>query len=60
MYWGKAKCAHRVLVGKHEHKMPLGTFRCRLKDNIKMNLKSVGRAWTGLIWLGIGTDGGLL
>jgi hypothetical protein len=57
---GERKRAHRVLVEKPERKMPLGTSRRRWKDNIKMDLKSVGRAWTGLIWLGIGTGGGLL
>jgi hypothetical protein len=31
------------------------------EDNIKMDLQEVGwGAWTGLIWLGIGTGGGLL
>jgi len=39
---------------------PLEIFRCRWKDNIKMDLKSVGRAWTGFIWLAIRTGGGLL
>jgi hypothetical protein len=31
-------------------------------DNIKMDLQEVGwkGAWTGLIWLRIGTGGGLL
>jgi hypothetical protein len=31
------------------------------KDNIKMVLKEAGLGtWTGLLWLRIGTDGGLL
>jgi hypothetical protein len=35
--------------------------RCRWENNIKMDLKEVGwGAWTGLIWLRIGTGGGLL
>jgi hypothetical protein len=34
---------------------------CRREDNIKMNLQEVGcGAWTGLIWLRIGTGGGHL
>jgi len=57
---GERKRAHRVLMRKPERKMPLETFSCRRKENIKMDLKSVGRAWTGLIWLGIRTGGGLL
>ena len=33
---------HRVLVGKHEGKKPLGRPRRRWKDNIKMDLQEVG------------------
>jgi len=30
-----------------------------LEDNIKLDLQQVGwRAWTGLVWLRIGTGGG--
>jgi len=45
---------YRVLVGKLEGKRPLG--RPRWKNNIKIGLQKwdVG-AWTGLIWLSIGT-----
>ena len=34
---------HKVLVGKPEGKRPLGRPRCRLEDNIKMDLQEVGR-----------------
>jgi len=34
--------AYRVLVGKPEGKRPLGKLRCRLEDNIKMDLQEVG------------------
>jgi hypothetical protein len=38
-----------------------GTTRHRWEDNIKMDLQEVGwGAWTALIWLRIGTGGGLL
>jgi len=49
-------------VGKSIGKSPLGKRRCRREDNIKIDLQEVGwrGAWTGLIWLRIGTDGGLL
>jgi len=40
-------------------KRPLGRPRHRWEDNIKMDLKKVG-AWTGLMWLRIGTGGGHL
>jgi hypothetical protein len=33
---------YRVLVGKPEGKRPLGRFRCRWGDNIKMDLKEMG------------------
>jgi hypothetical protein len=48
-------------VGKPEGKRPLGRPRYRWEDNIKVVLQEVGwMAWTGLIWLRVGTGGGLL
>jgi hypothetical protein len=46
-------------VGKPEGKKPPGRPRRRSEDNIKMDLQEVGygEAWTGLIWLRIGTGG---
>jgi hypothetical protein len=38
----------------------LGDQEVDVSKFIKLNLKSVGREWNGLIWLKIGTDGGLL
>jgi hypothetical protein len=47
---------YRVLVGKPEGKRQLERPRPRWEDNIKMDLQEVGcGAWTGSIWLGIGT-----
>jgi hypothetical protein len=44
------------LVGKPEGKRLLGRPRDKWKDNIKMDLKAIGRgALTGLIWLRIRT-----
>ena len=52
---------YRILVGKPDGKKPLGRPRRRWEDNIKMDLQEVEwRAWTGLIWPRIGTDGLLL
>jgi len=50
---------YRILVRKPEGNRPLG--RPRWEDDIKTDLKKwdVG-AWTGLIWLRIGTGGGHL
>ena len=50
-----------ILVGKREGKRQLGRPRHRLEDNIKMDFHEVGRGVrTGLIWLWIGTGGGLV
>jgi hypothetical protein len=58
---GEGRVAYRILVGRPEGRRPLGRTRCRWEYNIKMDLQEVGwGAWTGLIWLRIGTDGGLL
>ena len=58
---GEGRGVHRVLVGKIEGRRPLGRPRRRWEDNIKMDLQEVGwGAWTGLIWLRIGTGGGHL
>ena len=46
-------------MGKPEGKRPPGTPRYRWEDNIKMDLQKVRwGAWTGSIWLRIGTCGG--
>ena len=52
---------YRVLVGKPEGKRPLVRSRRSWEDNIKMDLQELGcEAWTGLIWLRMGTGGLLL
>jgi hypothetical protein len=54
---GEKRNAYRTLVGKPEGKRPLERPRRRWVDNIKMDLREI---WIGLIWLRIGTSGGLL
>jgi hypothetical protein len=55
---GEKRVVYRVLVQKPEGKRPLGRLRHRLEDNIELDLQEVGwRAWTGLIWLRVGTGG---
>jgi hypothetical protein len=50
-----------ILVLKHEGKRPLGRPGRKWEHNIKMDLQEVGwGTWTRLIWLRIGTGGGLL
>jgi hypothetical protein len=52
--------AYRVLVGRPEGKRPLGRPRRRCEDNIKWIFKKWdGEAWSGFLWLRIGTGGGL-
>jgi hypothetical protein len=53
---GEKRNASRILVGKPGRKSPLGRPRRMWVDNIKMDLM----VWIGLIWLRIGTSGGLL
>jgi hypothetical protein len=50
---------YRILVGKPEGKRPLGRYRRRWEDNIKMDLTNIGlEVWTGFIWRKTGTSGG--
>jgi len=59
--YGDSRGVYRVLMENPEGKRPLGRLRRRWEDNIKMALQEVGwKAWTGLIWLRIGTVGGHL
>jgi hypothetical protein len=58
---GERRGAYSALVGKPEGRRPLGRTRRRWEDNINMGLREVGwGAWTGSMWLRIGTGGGLL
>ena len=52
---GRREITYRVLVGKPERKRPLG--RIILKRTFKT---WDGEGWNGLIWLRVGTGGGLL
>ena len=40
---GEGRGVHKVLVGKHEGKRPLGRPRRRWEDNIKRDFQKVGR-----------------
>jgi hypothetical protein len=53
---GQRRGAYRVSVGKLEGRRPFGRPRHRWEDNIKKDFREVEwEAWTGLIWLRIGT-----
>jgi hypothetical protein len=57
---GEMKNAYIILVGKPEGKRPLGRFRRRWEDNIRLDLREIG--WKVLDWIlaQIGTSGWLL
>jgi hypothetical protein len=58
---GERRGAYRALVGKPEGRRPLGRPRRRWRIILKWIFERLGEgAQTGLIWLRIGTDGGLL
>jgi hypothetical protein len=58
---GERRGANRVLVGKSEVREILARPGNRRNNYIKLVLLEVKwRAWTGLIWLRIGTGGGHL
>jgi hypothetical protein len=52
--------AYRILVGKPEGKRPLGRPKRRREIILRWVIDRKGVVWSGLIWLRIGTSGGLL
>jgi hypothetical protein len=51
---GETRNEYRILVEKNESKIPLGIFRCRWEDSIKMDLKEIG--WEGTEWIHVAQD----
>jgi hypothetical protein len=51
---GAKRNACRFLVGKVEGKRPLEKHRCRIGDNIKMDLRDIG--WGGMDWIDLAQD----
>jgi hypothetical protein len=60
VHMGERRGACRVLVGKPEGIRLLGRRRHRWEDSTKMDLEFIGKAWTGLTWLRMGTSGSRL
>jgi hypothetical protein len=46
---GEKRNAYRILVGEPEGKSPLGRPRCRLVNNIKMDLREI--RWDVMDWI---------
>jgi len=51
---GERRNVYRVLVGKPEGKISLGTPRNRLEDNIKMDFQEMGCG--GIDWIELAQD----
>jgi hypothetical protein len=51
---GEKRNAYRILMGKPEGKSPLGRPRRRWEDNIKMDLRAIGRGYTD--WIDLAQD----
>jgi hypothetical protein len=51
---GEKRNSYRLLLGKLEGKRPLGRPRCRLVDNIRMDLGEV--RWGGVDWFDLARD----
>jgi hypothetical protein len=51
---GEKRNAFRILVGKPEGKRPLGRPRCRLGNNIKIDLIQTG--WDSTDWIDLAQD----
>jgi hypothetical protein len=57
---GEKRNAFKLLVGKQEGKTPLGSSRCSLVDNIKMDLGEIElEVLPRLVWFRIGASGAL-
>jgi hypothetical protein len=52
---GERRNVYRILVGKPERKRPLGRPRRRWVDNIKMDLRDIGREV--MDWIDLAYDG---
>jgi len=57
---GDKRRAYKILVGKPEGRRPFGRPKCRLENNVKMDLQEIKWGWSGVICLRIGTSGVLL
>jgi hypothetical protein len=51
---GEKRNMYRLLVAKPEGKKPLGSPRCRWRDNIKMDLSEIELG--GVDWIGLAQD----
>jgi hypothetical protein len=55
------RSVYTILLGTPQEKRPFGRLRYRWEDNIKNNLREIMfEVCIGVIWLRIGTSGGIL
>jgi hypothetical protein len=52
--WEEKRNAYRILVGKPEGKRPLGRPSCTWVEDIKINLREIGRG--GMNWIDVDQD----
>jgi hypothetical protein len=55
--------AYKMLIGKPEGMRPPGRSMRKYKDNIRLDFREIGWGgvdWIHIVWLRIGTSGGLL
>jgi hypothetical protein len=58
---GERRGAYRLLVKNSKGRRPPGRPKHKWENNIKMDLQEVEwGTWIGLIWLRVGTGGGIL
>jgi hypothetical protein len=48
---GEMRNAYKILVGKHEGERPIGKPRCRLENNIRIDLRKIGWGYVNWIYL---------
>jgi hypothetical protein len=51
---GQKRNSYSILVGNPDGKKPLGRFRRRCVDNIKMDLRKI--RWDGMDWIDLAQD----
>jgi hypothetical protein len=51
---GQVRNSYKILIGKPEGRRPLGRYRRRWEDNIRMDLRAI--VWKGVDWIRLAQD----